>query len=71
MSRQRPQLDSWNHERVHREKRIKKIEKIHGLQALLEMWEPMENDSDTIHDYVLELRRKLRCAENQFAAMKI
>lgn len=68
MSRQRPQLDSWDSQRAHREKRIRKYEKILMYRALLEMWE-MRDDTD--HDYVLELRAKLRSAENQFNAMTI
>ena len=68
MSRQRHiHLDSYEHEQVHREKVIRKAQKIEGLRALLEMW---EERPDADHDYVLQLRAKLRSAENQLAAMK-
>jgi hypothetical protein len=68
MSRQRIFLDDYDSERVHREKRIRKIERIQGLKALLEMWEARD---DADHAYILELRAKLRSAENQLSAMKI
>jgi hypothetical protein len=59
-----------NREQVHREKRIKKYERIQGLRALLEMWEN-HPEADLHHEYILELRRRLRSAEHQFDAMKI
>ena len=37
-----------------------------SLKDLLEMWEPLEADN---HEYVLELRAKLRAANNQLEAM--
>ena len=69
MSKQRIHWDSTNMDRTHREKVLRKAQKIQGLRALLEMWEERQH-SDAVHEYVLELRRKLRSAENQFAAMK-
>lgn len=71
MSKARVHLNSLEWDRAHREKRIRKMEKILGLRALLEMWEPLANDNETNHIYVLELRAKLRSTENQFNAMKI
>ena len=61
-------MDSYGSDRVHQEKRRKKLDKILTLRALLEMWEARD---DADHQYVLELRSKLRSAENQYAAMKI
>jgi hypothetical protein len=58
-------------ERVHREKVIKKLEKIQGLTALLQMWEERENINAENHLYVAQLRRKLRQIETQYKAMRI
>ena len=60
--------DSVQHERVHRDKLQRKVEKIEGLKALLEMWEGHEDED---HEYILELRARLRSAENQLAAMSL
>jgi hypothetical protein len=68
MSRQGPHLDSWEWEKNRREKIAAKLQKIEGLRALLQMWEENPNHD---HEYILELRRKLRSAENQLAAMTI
>jgi hypothetical protein len=47
---------------------VKKQERIDGLKALLEEWEPFDPDN---HEYVLELRAKLRAAQNQLDSMAI
>lgn len=60
--------DTWEHEKLHREKRIRKLEKIEMLKALLEMHEANPKHD---HAYILALRARLRSAENQYAAMKI
>ena len=60
--------DSMQFDRVHREKLQRKVEKIDTLRALLEMWEA---NPDHDHDYILELRAKLRSAESQLAAMSL
>ena len=70
MSR-RPQSTHWDTRegaRVHQEKLIRKMQKIEGLKALLQMW---EENPDHDHAYILELRAKLRSAENQLAAMSL
>jgi hypothetical protein len=60
--------DSRDYDRIHQQKRIAKLEKIRGLEALLQCWE--ERD-DADYDYILELRAKLRSARNQYDAMKV
>ncbi len=67
MSRQHTHWDTAEREHVHREKVLAKAQKIQGLRALLEMWEENPNHD---HDYILQLRAKLRSAENQLKAMK-
>ena len=56
------------YDRVHRDKLQRKYEKIETLRALLEMWEA---NPDHDHEYILELRAKLRSAENQLASMSL
>jgi hypothetical protein len=68
MGRQRIHWDTWDRDKIHREKLIRKAQKIQALRALLEMWE--ERPDQVEHDYLLALRARLRSAENQFAAMK-
>ena len=46
-------------DRIHRDKRLKKVEKIAGLKDLLEAWEPLEASN---YEYVQGVRRKLRMA---------
>ena len=60
--------DSMQAERIHREKMQRKYEKIQVLRALLEEWEAFENSD---HAYILQLRAKLRAAENQLASMSL
>jgi hypothetical protein len=70
MGVQRVSFRNWNEERKHREVRIKKLEKIQGLESLVATWEPLAIKSADNHEYFLELKRKLRCAQNQYRAMK-
>lgn len=67
MSRQRIHWDNYQLDHVHRAKVIRKLQKIQGLQALLEAWEGHPNVD---HAYLLELRRKLRSAQHQYDAMQ-
>jgi hypothetical protein len=67
MSNQRTHFRSWDEDRAHRETVIKKLQKIQGLQALLDSWAAQPNVD---HDYLQELRRKLHCARTQYQAMK-
>jgi hypothetical protein len=70
MNRKAPstRLNSWDWDRKHEAKRIAKLEKIRGLEALLECWEARD---DADYAYILELRAKLRSARNQYESMKI
>ncbi len=61
--------DDYSSGKVHKEKVVKKYERIQGLQGLLKTWEEHDNTAET-HAYVLQLRAKLRCAQNQFEAMR-
>jgi hypothetical protein len=70
MGVQRTHFRNWDEERKHREVRIKKLEKIQGLESLVATWQPLAVNSDFNHQYFLELKRKLRCAQNQYRAMK-
>jgi hypothetical protein len=67
VSRQRIALDSWDAQLIHRAKVVRKLQKIQGLQALLDAWEGHPNPD---HAYILELRRKLRSAQHQYEAMQ-
>jgi hypothetical protein len=67
MSKPKIHWDKYHLERIHREKVVRKTQKIQTLRALLEMHEA---DPDHDHDYVIGLRARLRSVENQFAAMK-
>jgi hypothetical protein len=70
MGIQRCNFRSWDEEKKHRAKRIEKLEKIQGLEALMQTWEPLAIESAKNHQYLLDIRRRLRCAQNQLAAMK-
>ncbi len=59
--------DDYGSGKVHKEKVVRKYERIQGLKALLQTH---EDDPDHDHSYVLQLRAKLRCAQNQFEAMR-
>ena len=69
MGRQRIHWDTREREKAHREKVIRKAERIAGLRALLEMWEELPDSVD--RDYLPGLRARLRSAENQLAAMRL
>jgi len=66
MSRQGASWDNYEQDKPHKARVVKKLQRINGLRDLLETWEPHEADH---HDYVLELRAKLRAAVNQYEAM--
>ncbi len=64
--------DDYGSGKVHKEKVVKKLARINGLRDLLSVWEKHESQNghkDSDHKYVLELRAKLRCAQNQYEAM--
>lgn len=67
MSRQCIHWSTREREKVHKQKVLRKLDKIAGLQDLLDTH---ENLPDPDHKYVLQLRAKLRCAQNQYNAMK-
>ena len=67
MSRQWLHWDSPEHSRNHSAKLLAKIQRIDTLKALLEMWETHPTHD---HSYILELRAKLRQAQNQLEAMQ-
>jgi hypothetical protein len=67
---QRTHFASWDEEISHRQKVHKKLDKIRGLQSLLDEWEAHPIDSDDYRDYLRELRDRLRCARVQYEAMK-
>ena len=66
MSRQGASWDDWDAGKKHAIQVAKKQQRIDGLKDLLKMWEPLDADN---HEYVLELRAKLRAANNQMEAM--
>ncbi len=73
MSRQGASWDDWKQDRDHRERVIKKRERILGLEALLQMWDAKGKASglnDRDHQYVLKLRARHRAAQNQLEAMR-
>jgi hypothetical protein len=63
--------DSIKHARIHEASIDRKRQRVKGLRALLEGWEAelQKNHTDSLHNYVLALRAKLRCAQNQLVAM--
>jgi hypothetical protein len=67
VSSERVKLDSWDWELAHRQRVLRKLEKIQGLQALLDSW---EGHPDPDYDYLREVRAKLRSAQKQYEAMK-
>jgi hypothetical protein len=50
----------------HKELRMRKAERIGMLTELVRYWETRDD-----HEYLLALKRRLRSAENQLAAMKL
>ena len=67
MALQRIYRNTREFDRLHREKLLKKAQKVCGLQDLLEEWETVP---DADYDYVLGLRARLRSAQNQLTAMR-
>ena len=70
MSAQRTHYQSWQEELGHRQKVIKKLEQIQGLEALLADWEAHPQDSDDHREYLRHLRDRLRSVRVQYDAMK-
>jgi len=64
---QDPLFNVPTREEIHRQKVWAKMERVHGLRALLEEWEAYP---DLDYDYVLGLRARLRSAENQLEVMR-
>lgn len=66
-----------NHDKLslhqqHIAKVSRKHECLKGKQALLETWEKLDDGNDPeIHQYVIELRAKVRNAKNQLVCMKV
>ncbi len=61
--------DDWESGKKHKERAIKKVQRIQGLKDLLDTHEA---DPDTYdHEYVLSLRARLRAAQNQLESMAI
>ncbi len=74
MSAQRIGSRSWQEELDHRQKVIRKLEKLQGIEALLAEWEGKQIDGlfcDEDYQYILELRAKLRSVRNQYEAMRL
>ena len=59
----------WRQELRHRNAVAKKKERVDGLTALLESWEPHEAKDDETKLYVRDIRRKLAAAKHQLEAM--
>ncbi len=68
MSRQGVSWDNYDQASDRKARRIAKLQRIQGLRDLLETHEALEEPD---HPYVLELRAKLRAAQNQYASMAI
>ena len=69
MSRHGAQWDDWEQGKAHKERAIKKVQRIQGLKDLLDTHESKPDTYD--HEYVLKLRARLRAAQNQLEAMAI
>jgi hypothetical protein len=67
---QRTNPRTWEDELIHRKKVIKKLEKIQGLQALLDSWQATPLNTDDYRAYLRTLKQKLRTAQTQYACMK-
>jgi hypothetical protein len=70
MGTQRTNFRSWQEELKHRNIIIKKLEKIQGLQALLDSWEANPIDTDNYRAYLRTLKQRLRTAQTQYHCMK-
>ncbi len=68
MSRQGASWDDYYQDQEHKQRRIAKLQRIHGLKDLLDTH---ESDPDNDHEYVLKLRARLRAAQNQLEAMAV
>ncbi len=68
MARTGAQWDDWEEDKAHKQRRIAKLQRIQGLRDLLESW---ESNPDADHEYILELRGRLRQAQNQLDAMAV
>ena len=70
MSRQAQPVhwDSWDQELIRRQKVQAKLDRIQTLKALIDTWESSQNYD---HEYVVELRAKLRQAVNQYEAFSL
>ncbi len=68
MSRQGASWDDYYQDQEHKARRIAKLQRIQGLRDLLETHEA---NPDNDHEYVLELRARLRAAQNQLDAMAV
>ncbi len=71
MSRQGATWDNWEQDKPHKKRMIKKVERIEGLRDLLATWEAQDDGNDSVHEYVLKLRARLRAAQNQLEAMAV
>ncbi len=69
MARFGAQWDDYEQDKEHKTRRILKIQRIKGLKDLLETHEANPDTYD--HEYVLELRARLRAAQNQLEAMAV
>ncbi len=63
-------IDSKVKHLKHTEKVAKKHEALEGKKALLQMWEAKVDSNTYDHDYVVELRRKVRNLNVQLMAMR-
>jgi hypothetical protein len=54
-------------EAVHKERLLKKVQRIEGLESLLQMWDERGEPDD---DYVRGLRARLRKAQNELRCMR-
>ena len=68
MSLQRTEPRTWEEEKEHRRKVLSKLQRVQGLQSLIDEWEPI--DSDEARDYLRELKERLRQARHQYFSMK-
>ncbi len=68
MARQGASWDDYYQDQEHKARRIAKLQRIQGLRDLLVTHEVDPNND---HKYVLELRARLRAAQNQLDAMAV
>ncbi len=70
MTNQRTNFRSWDEEKEHRQKVVRKLQQVQGIEALLAEWEARPIDSDQYRDYLVHLRAKLRTARTNYEAMQ-